>query len=257
MSPRTFVIGDIHGDSGALDRLLSRLPAPNPDDTVVFLGDYVDRGPDSKGVVERVRAYCRAARHKTITLRGNHEDKWLRSNKEPDIPYLVQIGNGCGATYRSYTGGKALVEEESLDMSELPKMLEVPSWFPADVRAWMDALDLWYEDEHAIYVHAGLDGEGHDWKHPRDSNEKSLLWMREPDFFAHYQGKRVCFGHTPVKELPLPPGDLGPCAVRRAGCNDATDVWFRGDLVAVDTGSGKGGFLSAVELPSLTVYDSK
>src|SRR5688572_19137826 len=124
MSARTFVIGDIHGDSEAFDRLVARLPERTADDTVVFLGDYVDRGPDSKGVVDRVRAFCRAARHKTVTLRGNHEDKWLRSNKEPDIPYLVQIGNGCGATYRSFTGGPPVPPDEGLEMSEIPKMLE-------------------------------------------------------------------------------------------------------------------------------------
>jgi len=246
VSARTFVIGDIHGDSAALDRLLARLPSLDADDTVLFVGDYVDRGPDPKGVVERVRAHARAAPHKVVTLRGNHEDKWVRSYADPDVPYLVQIGNGCGATYRSYTGGAPLADDQSLDMAELPRMLEVKSWFPADVHAWMDALELWYEDAHAIYVHAGLDGDGTTWKHPRDSSPKPLLWMREPSFYAHYHGKRVVFGHTPVAELPLPPGDTDP-----------TDVWFRNDLIAVDTGSGKGGFLSAVELPSLKVYDSR
>jgi serine/threonine protein phosphatase 1 len=246
VSARTFVIGDIHGDLAALTRLMNRLPERTADDTLVFLGDYVDRGPDSRGVVERLRSYCRKATHKTVTLRGNHEDKWVRSYAQPDVPYLVQVGNGCGATYRSYTGGAPLLDEQSLEMSELPRMLDVRSWLPADVAAWMDALDLWYEDEHAIYVHAGLESEGEGWKHPRDSSDRPLLWMREPSFYASYRGKRVCFGHTPVNELPLPPGDADP-----------TDVWMRGDLVAIDTGSGKGGFLSAVELPSLAVYDSR
>jgi serine/threonine protein phosphatase 1 len=243
---RTFVVGDIHGDLAALETLLSRLPTPDPADTVVFLGDYVDRGPHSKGVIERVRRYIADAKCKVVTLKGNHEDKWIRSWESPDVPYLVQIVNGCGATYRSFAGGEPLPTDEGLPMNELPKLLEPKSWLPEDVMAWMQTLELWYEDDHAIYVHAGLDGEGDQWKHPRDSSEKSLLWMREPDFFLRYKGKRVVFGHTPVRELPLPPGD-----------NDATDVWFRGDLVAVDTGAGKGGFLSAVELPSKKVYDSK
>ena len=56
MPGRTFVVGDIHGDLAALDTLLARLPDLDADDTLVFLGDYLDRGPDSAGVIARVRA---------------------------------------------------------------------------------------------------------------------------------------------------------------------------------------------------------
>jgi serine/threonine protein phosphatase 1 len=244
---RSFAIGDIHGDVHALQRLLAKLPALDPADTVIFLGDYVDRGPDSKQTVEAVRAFCSQSVARTVTLRGNHEDKWVQSHGKPDLPFMLQWGNGCGNTFRSYTGGPPLAEEESLELEEIQRMIEVPLWFPADVVAWMGALPLWYEDDHALYVHAGLErANGGGWKHPSECAPKPLLWMREPAFFKGYQGKRLCFGHTPIADLPLPDADKDP-----------SRPWVRGDLVGLDTGCGKGGFLSAVELPSLTFYDSR
>ena len=116
----------------------------------------------------------------------------------------------------------------------------------------MASLPLWYEDEHAIYVHAGLEGEGREWKHPRDCLPKPLLWMREPDFYTGYAGKRLVFGHTAVRDLPT--DHLGRVA---SFLDDPWDVWLRGDLIGMDTGCGKGGYLSAVELPSLEIYESR
>ncbi len=245
MTRRTFIIGDIHGDSAALDRLLLKLPLADSD-TLVFLGDYVDRGPDSAGVVDRVRRLVAGAPDNVITLRGNHEDKWVQSWHKPDLPFLVQSANGCARTYRSFIGGAPLEGEESLPTEELQKMLVVSSWLPAEVVGWMESLPLWHEDEHALYVHAGLDGEEGAWKHPRDSAPKPLLWMREPRFFRGYQGKRVVFGHTPVAELPVERPEA-----------ERDEPWICGDLVGLDTGAGKGGFLSAIELPSGTLHDSR
>jgi serine/threonine protein phosphatase 1 len=243
---RTFVIGDIHGDLAALEALFAKLPALDAGDTMVFLGDYVDRGPNARGVVEWVRRFVAESPTKTICLRGNHEDKWIQSFAKPDLPFLIQWGNGCAATFRSYVGGPPLVEEETLEIPEIQRMLQVSDWLPADVAAWMDSLPLWYEDEHAVYVHAGLEGEGTDWKHPSQCSPKPLLWMREAAFFKNYRGKRLCFGHTPVSELPVERAD-----------GDPNDVWIRGDLIGLDTGCGKGGFLSAIELPAQKVYESR
>jgi serine/threonine protein phosphatase 1 len=254
-SARTFVVGDIHGDLGGLERLLTRLPQLNAEDTLLFLGDYVDRGPDPRGVVERVRAVAAAGPQKTITLRGNHEDKWARCADEPEAGFLLPVGNGCANTFRSFTGGSPLPASEGdigLSRDEMIRFLDVPSWFPRDVAEWMKNLPLWYEDEHALYVHAGLDGEPGAWKHPSESAPEPLLWMRTPSFFKSYEGKRLVFGHTLTRELPT--DHLG---VVRKLFDDPADVWFRGPLVGLDTGAGKDGYLSAIELPSLTVYTSR
>jgi serine/threonine protein phosphatase 1 len=238
---RTFAIGDIHGERAALDRLLSRLPPITADDTIVFLGDYVDRGPDSRGAVARVREVVASSPAKVITLRGNHEDMWLDCWRQPNLGFLLPRGNGCTNMFRSFTGAAPLADGEDVGLEELEQLIEVRSWLPQDVRDFMHSTILWYEDEHAIYVHAGLQGEDDDWKHPSQSAPKNLMWMREPDFFSGYRGKRLIFGHTPTRDLDPP----------------SEGVWRRGDLIGIDTGAGKGGHLSAIELPSLVVYDSR
>lgn len=74
MAGRTFAIGDIHGELGHLRKLMAKLPRLDTQDTLVFLGDYIDRGPHSKQVVEYVRYLPKMIQTKVIALRGNHED---------------------------------------------------------------------------------------------------------------------------------------------------------------------------------------
>lgn len=252
----TWAIGDIHGDLRALDALYRKLERHLArGDTLVFLGDYVDRGPDSKGVIERVRALEQAGPCKVVALRGNHEDTWARSYQAPNPAFLLHRGNGCAATWRSYTGRPPVAlgsPDDEMSDDELIQLLDVPSWLPADIAGWMAARPAWYEDDHAIYVHAGLDGEDSRWNHPSAGREKPLFWMREPDFFTGYHGKRVVFGHTRTRDLPT--DHLG---FFRRLVDDPADVWRRGDLVGVDTGAGMGGFLSAVRLPDLEVLESR
>lgn len=249
VSARTFVIGDIHGDLEALESLLGKLPIL-AEDTLVFIGDYVDRGVDSKGVVDLVRDLYSERKERTVLLRGNHEDQWVESYEQADVPFLVQRLNGCMNTYRSFVGQPMLQEEESFERDEFLKYISVSSWLPQDVADWMATLQLWYEDEHGIYVHAGLELDEHgNWKHPADCAKKPLLWMRKNEFFLGYKGKKLVFGHTPVLDLPQEAGKE---------TDPAPDVvWKRGDLIGIDTGCGKGGFLSAVELPSGKVYESR
>jgi serine/threonine protein phosphatase 1 len=252
VSGRTFVIGDIHGDLAALLRLLERLPPITAEDTVVFLGDYVDRGPDSRGVLERVWQMQRQGPARVVPLRGNHEDQWVSCYAEPNPGFLLPRRNGCAEMFRSMTGGPPLDPDDALQPEEVARLLQVSTWLPEAVVRWMDGLPYYYEDEHAIYVHAGLEGEGKVWFHPSQGKQRPLLWMREPDFYSGYSGKRLVFGHTLVTELPL--DHLGP--IRRL-FDDPGDVWTRGDLIGIDTGCGKGGFLSAIELPRCKVYESR
>jgi serine/threonine protein phosphatase 1 len=247
MSGKTIAIGDIHGDLEHLLTLWSRLPDLTASDTVVFLGDYIDRGPDSKGVIEFLRTLHEKTAAQVLTLMGNHEQMILNAYEKGEVEYLLPPTNGVMATYRSFTG-----EISGEDKDHLERMLDVRSWLPADVYQWMKNLPLWYEDERAIYVHAGLEGEGRVWFHPTKSKEMALLWMREDDFWKGYAGKRIVFGHTVTRVLPCDHLNFIENIF-----DDRRDVWFRGDLIGVDTGCGKGGFLSAVELPSLEVYESR
>lgn len=251
MTARTFAIGDVHGDLAALDRLLDQLRL-GLDDTLVFLGDYIDRGPHSAGVVARVQELAASRPDRTVLLRGNHEDAWIESWEQPNAGFLLPRSNGCLEAFRSFTGSPAIGSGEDPSAEEFMRMVDVRSWLPESMVEWMRSLPLWYEDEHAIYVHAGLEGEGTTWKHPRESVPKALLWMREPDFYTGYSGKQLVFGHTLTKELPT--DHLG--RIRKL-FGDPGDVWVRGDLIGIDTGAGKGGFLSAVELPRRKVYESR
>jgi serine/threonine protein phosphatase 1 len=246
MNKRTIAVGDIHGDMTQLRSLWSKLPKLTSDDTLVFLGDYLDRGPDSRGVVEFVRGLPQQTEARVVPLMGNHEQILLDAYEEGKCESLLPPSNGVLATYRSFTG------EAVESMEQFQRVLEVRRWLPQDVYEWMRALPLWYEDEHAIYVHAGLEGEGKVWFHPTRSDETSLLWMREPDFWTGYTGKRIVFGHTVTSYLPLDHLNF----VEKI-FDDKHDVWFRNDLIGIDTGCGKGGFLSAIELPSLKVYESR
>ncbi len=248
MAGRSIAIGDVHGELDHLERLWARLPALDAEDSLVFLGDYLDRGPDSRGVLERVLGIARRTPAKVVCLRGNHEDAWLRVIESGWPEFLLPESNGCWASLRSYRGRP--LENEQPTREDLNALFS-GSFLPPEVVAWMKELPFWYEDQHAIYVHAGLPRRDGRFLHPSEVEEqKVLLWLRSSEFFRDYHGKRVICGHTATEELPQELSTYTPA--------DPHDLWYRGDVVAIDTKCGrKGGFLSAIELPSLQVYESR
>ncbi|MBX3276049.1 MAG: serine/threonine protein phosphatase [Sandaracinaceae bacterium] len=246
---RTFAIGDLHGDLDAFHRLAERLPPLAEDDTIVFLGDYIDRGPRSREVVELVRRLDRDERCEVVCLRGNHEDAWLRVIDEGWPEFLLPGPNGCLAMYRSYEGGPMPRPGEYPRPDELDRM-ERGAFLPEAHVAWMRSLPYWYEDEHAIYVHAGLVERGGRFLHPSEADTPiAMLWTRSRRFFREYAGKRVVVGHTATELLPQELSTHTP--------EDPTDLWAGPCVVALDTGAGKGGFLTCVELPAMNVYESR
>jgi serine/threonine protein phosphatase 1 len=250
MMTRTIVVGDIHGALDHLDRLLAKLPDLDAGDTLVFLGDYIDRGPQSMEVVARVRALQAAGPARVIALRGNHEDAWLRVIDAGWEGFLFPPGNGCLATFRSYVGGPPPPRRAIATMEEFAAMSR-GGFFPADVVAWMRALPTWYEDAHGIYVHAGLAERDGRWLHPREHTDHApLLWTRTMRFFRDYRGPRVVVGHTRTETLPPELSYYTP--------EDPTDLWAGPCVTALDTGAGSDeGFLTALELPGLAVYESR
>jgi serine/threonine protein phosphatase 1 len=237
---RTFVIGDIHGDLEALQALLGRLPPLDAGDTLVFLGDYLDRGPHSAEVVALVRALPEQTPAKVVTLRGNHEDAWLKVVDEGWPGFVMPPGNGCWACMDSFAPG-----------TTEPEALLTGAFFPPDVVAWMRGLPLWHEDDHGIYVHAGLPAIEGVFQHPSEVPDPTvLLWLRSKAFFRDYVGKPVVVGHTVTSTLPPELSQYTP--------EDPDDLfWAGGSTYAIDTGAGKGGFLTALELPSGKVYESR
>ena len=135
------------------------------------------------------------------------------------------------------------VREELLGMIE-------GKFIPEDVVTWMRELPYFYEDEHAIYVHAGLVEKDGKWQHPSETeNPTQLLWVRTMRFFQGYRGKRVVCGHTATENLPPELSSFTP--------EDPLDMWVGENVVVIDTGCGKGGFLTVLELPVMKVYESR
>jgi len=246
MAGRTFVTGDIHGDLHALLRVERKLPPLDAGDTLVFLGDYVDRGPKSAQVLDHIRHLHKRVPAKVVALRGNHEDSWLKAIDHGWPEFIIPAAHGCRQAMESYVGRIA----GDLDAADYAMLLR-GKFFPSDVVAWMRHLPHYYEDEHAIYVHAGLvSAKDGTFLHPSETRQEvALLWVRDQRFFREYRGKRVVFGHTVTGTLPEELSSYTP--------EDPTDMWAGPCTIGLDTGSGKGGFLTTLELPALRVYESR
>lgn len=252
MTARTIAIGDIHGDLHALRTLLGRLPRLTEADTLVFLGDYIDRGPRSAQVIRFIREELpERTPAKIVCLRGNHEDAWLRVIDRGWDAFVMPPTNGCLACLRSFTGGAIPQPEDRPETEEELDAMFNGTFFPEDVVEWMRALPHFYEDDHAIYVHAGLpQGDGDQFLHPSQVvNKRKLLWLRTEEFFRDYRGKLVVFGHTVTTTLPEDLSSFTP--------DDPTDLWAGENCIGIDTGAGKGGFLTAIELPEGIVWESR
>jgi len=216
-------IGDIHGCLTSLRALVAQLP---PGEELVFLGDYVDRGPDTAGVIDYLvelveRRPCRL-------LMGNHEHMMHRASIHLGEVEVWRV-NGGDATLRSYRQDPQDWLRLHDRASPLRRFL---NFFPR--------LTLWHEDENALYVHAGIDIEVPDMA---DQKPEVLLWIRERFYqrWADWQGKPVVFGHTPTRTMGLPRGR----------------IFQQGKLFGIDTGCVYGGVLTALDTRSGRIYQQE
>ena len=144
---------------------------------------------------------------------------------------------GSEETFEQYTG-RALHVETEQDIAQARR--DIASFVPAHHLEFFRSLPLYYEDQFAIYVHAGLEPD----KHPRETTPHQLLWARNPDFFKHYHGKPCVFGHTPTPLLPL----LG--RIGRHG------IYISHSAIGIDTGYIESSPLSCLQLPDFMLYQS-
>ncbi len=178
----TYAVGDLHGRLDLLKSAVEAIAehAKKTEFRVVFLGDYVDRGPDSRRVIELLMGLQRI--WPVICLKGNHEDLMLKAVVErADGALQLWLENGGAETLRSYGLG---ADSESTDRIPSPHI------------RWLSSLPLTTADPYRIFVHAGL--------MPRTAShrqkEQTCLWIRKRflegqpgDFEAH-----VVHGHTPL-----------------------------------------------------------
>jgi serine/threonine protein phosphatase 1 len=233
---KTFVIGDIHGRREQLDALLEMLPRDESEDTLVFLGDLVDRGPDAPGVVERVVSLVEENPEWVRCIRGNHEQMLLDFLDEGTGLWLTDATGGA-RTFLQYT--KTPLKIESIEDFENARTRMRDSIPPKHVE-FFRGLPLFHEDSYAIYVHAGLEMD----KPPEETDARFLLWARDPRFFKHYTGKPCIFGHTPTIFLPL----LG--RIGRHG------IYMSHSAVGIDTGYNYNSPLSCLSLPDFNLYQT-
>lgn len=180
---RLLAVGDIHGCLHHLERLMSQV-RPTPVDRVVFLGDYIDRGPDSRLVLDYLIDFGRRF-PRTVFLKGNHEEMFLDfiAGRNQMLYFL----NGGETTLANYQDGEKLrIPQAHLD--------------------FMAGLRLFFESDRFIFVHAGL--------RPglplHEQSEKDLLWIREEFLHSDYDwGKSVVYGHTPRLSTLLTPNRIG------------------------------------------------
>jgi serine/threonine protein phosphatase 1 len=232
---KTFVIGDIHGRGGQLHSLLDMLPRESSD-TLVFLGDLIDRGADVRGCVDHVMNLCHSDADKTICLRGNHEQMLLDFIDRKHTIWVEATGGG-EQTFIQYTGKPWRLRTNDDFWAARDAIAEA---MPPEQIDFFRHLPLYHEDDYALYVHAGLE----DGKHPRDSSPHGLLWTRDQDFYRNYHGKPCVFGHTPTAFLPLL-GRLGRHGIYL--CNSA---------IGIDTGFSVHSPLTCLSLPDFTLYQA-
>jgi serine/threonine protein phosphatase 1 len=175
---RVLAIGDIHGCSVALRTLLAAV-APEPEDRIVTLGDYVDRGPDSRGVLDQLIALRGTGT--LIPLRGNHEVMMLAARDGCDVPLWLT----CGGRETLWSYGAPFPDPEEL------KRVPAEHWYFME----HDCRD-WYETPTHFFVHASAEPDI-----PLDEQPDSALhWERFESAGPHCSGKIMVCGHTQQRE---------------------------------------------------------
>jgi serine/threonine protein phosphatase 1 len=219
-----YAIGDIHGMRDELAKLLSRLQLQKGD-RLVFIGDYVDRGPNPKGVVDDLLQLAKS--YECLFLMGNHEAMFLS--------FLGWTGpHYFGSEAFLHNGGETTLASYGYFSSDDDFEL------PPEHHQFYESLRLFHIEGEYAFVHAGLSKAAlglSDVKYALSrENPKDLLWQRETADLPHSLGVTVVYGHTPLPDF----------GVR----------WNVPYSIGIDTGAVYGGPLTAIRLPDETIFQS-
>lgn len=224
---RRFVIGDIHGCIKTLRSLLEEELKIEKSDQVYFVGDYIDRGPSSKEVLDYILQLISES-YQFFPVKGNHEDLILKAYDNANF-LRNWINNGGENSLRSFR-----VPQELHFQHEGVKMI------PDIYINFLKNLPYYYELDDSIISHAGLN---FDLANPRIDLE-SMLWLRSFQYEgSKINNKKLFHGHTPISIENLKYSTSDPCS----------------KVINIDTGCvytkiKSLGFLSAIDMDSLEVF---
>jgi len=213
---RTLMISDIHGCIEPLNQLLEEIGFDSTTDQLILLGDYVDRGPKSKDVVERVIDLVN--NHRTIALRGNHDQRF--------VDLILTNNPQIQAKFMEHGGVQTLLSYFHFDcqVMNMELLQEARNYISSHYRhhiEFLNTLPYFYEDEDHICVHAGLNPHYTDWK---NQPVHDFMYIKS-DFIRNRtrMNKKVVFGHTRAMEI-----------------HGISDVWFQEDKIGIDGGCAYG-----------------
>ena len=221
-----YAVGDIHGEIELLEELFAKLPHAEGD-RFVFVGDYVDRGPDSKAVVERLLEFSRE--RECVFLLGNHDSMFLDFLGWRKPEYFA------GDAFLMNGGDRTLASYGYFDLDDPSE----PGFrLPPEHEAFYRNLRLSHREGDYLFVHAGL---GRALLNDTDveralskAHPEDLLWDRSGLDLPHRLGVTIVYGHTPNAELEV--------------------RWNEPFSIGIDTGAVYGGRLTAIRLPDETIF---
>jgi serine/threonine protein phosphatase 1 len=220
-----FLFSDVHGCLEEMEVLLSKW---NPEkEKLVYLGDMVDRGPDSLGVIRRLMALKKEYPQDVIILKGNHDDDfahWIYLEESVSFLMTEDIKTTVKSFYKDNP-------EKLKKDSRIQQHQYIRRNFKQEI-SFINNLPLYHETNHCIFVHAGIDVTKDDWK---DDGVNTFLWIRNQFIYNdNKMPKKVFFGHTATSFL-------------HKDCNDIY-IGKHNDRIGIDGGCVFGGQLNGLKI---------
>lgn len=225
---RILVVSDIHGCLNEFKKLLEKANFDPLNDQLILLGDYIDRGKNSKEVVEFIKELVDS--NGVIALKGNHDQMFCDWLKEPIETVEKYFRNGGLATILSFLSIDSVEEiGEEIDENTYRKWAEAILKSNKELIDFLENLPFYYEMDSFIFVHAGINPNHEDWKH---TSNHEFVWIRDPFLrFDHPYDQTIIHGHTPTFILQNDP-----------------NIFYGNKKIGIDGGCAYGHQLNCLEI---------